>query len=79
RGRQTCFFVTFCGVQTRLQSDRQAGSLVSHCFIEGVVEMVSGRGAVVCDNTHFQVVHSRTQQDASVFAPAALSTLYYGF
>ncbi|STL38310.1 Acyl-CoA thioester hydrolase ybgC precursor [Escherichia coli] len=48
-------------------------------YIEGDVDIVSGRGAVVFDNTEFRVVNSRTQQEAYVFAPATLSNIYYGF
>ncbi|RFN07120.1 acyl-CoA thioesterase [Salmonella enterica subsp. enterica serovar Heidelberg str. CFSAN002066] len=52
---------------------------MTNSYIEGDVDMVSGRGAVVFDNTNFQVVNSRTQQEAYVFAPATLSNIYYGF
>lgn len=78
-GRQNTFFVTNSGVQNRLQTDRQPRTLVTNSYIEGDVDMVSGRGAVVFDNTNFQVVNSRTQQEAYVFAPATLSNIYYGF
>ena len=43
------------------------------------MDIVSGRGAVVFDNTDFRVVNSRTQQAGYVFAPSTLSNLYYGF
>ncbi|MCJ8062673.1 pectinesterase family protein, partial [Staphylococcus aureus] len=59
-GRQNTFFVTNSGVQNRLQTDRQPRTLVTNSYIEGDVDMVSGRGAVVFDNTNFQVVNSRT-------------------
>ncbi len=78
-GRQNTFFVTNSGVQNRLQTDRQPRTLVTNSYIEGDVDMVSGRGAVVFDNTNFRVVNSRTQQEAYVFAPATLSNIYYGF
>ena len=60
-------------------SDRQPRTLVTNSYIEGDVDIVSGRGAVVFDNTEFRVVNSRTQQEAYVFAPATLSNIYYGF
>lgn len=78
-GRQNTFFVTNSGVQNRLESDRQPRTLVTNSYIEGDVDIVSGRGAVVFDNTDFRVVNSRTQQEAYVFAPATLSNIYYGF
>ncbi|VTO21022.1 pectinesterase [Klebsiella variicola] len=40
---------------------------------------MSGRGAVVFDNTDFRVVNSRTQKEAYVFAPATLKSVTYGF
>ena len=40
---------------------------------------MSGRGAVVFDNTDFRVVNSRTQQEGYVFAPATQSNLFFGF
>ena len=43
------------------------------------MDLVSGRGAVVFDNTDFRVVNSRTQQEGYVFAPATQSNLFYGF
>ncbi len=52
-GRQNTFFVTNSGVQNRLQTDRQPRTLVTNSYIEGDVDMVSGRGAVVFDNTNF--------------------------
>ena len=78
-GRQNTFFVTNSGVQNRLENDRQPRTLVTNSYIEGDVDIVSGRGAVVFDNTDFRVVNSRTQQEAYVFAPATLSNIYYGF
>ena len=52
---------------------------MTNSYIEGDVDIVSGRGAVVFENTDFRVVNSRTQQEAYVFAPATLSNIYYGF
>lgn len=78
-GRQNTFFVTNSGVQNRLQTDRQPRTLVTNSYIEGDVDMVSGRGAVVFDNTNFRVVNSRTQQEAYVFAPATLSIFTMAF
>ena len=43
------------------------------------MDIVSGRGAVVFDNTDFRVVNSRTQQEGYVFAPATSSNIFYGF
>lgn len=78
-GRQNTFFVTNSGVQNRLQNDRQTRTLVSNSYIEGDVDIVSGRGDVVFDNTDFRVVNSRTQKEAYVFAPATLKSVTYGF
>ncbi|MGC6746601.1 putative acyl-CoA thioester hydrolase [Escherichia coli] len=65
--------------RTVWKRDRQPRTLVTNSYIEGDVDIVSGRGAVVFDNTEFRVVNSRTQQEAYVFAPATLSNIYYGF
>ena len=78
-GRQNTFFVTNSGVQNRLQNDRQTRTLVSNSYVEGDVDIVSGRGAVVFDNTDFRVVNSRTQKEGYVFAPATLKSVTYGF
>ncbi|MFY2739701.1 putative acyl-CoA thioester hydrolase [Pseudocitrobacter faecalis] len=78
-GRQNTFFVTNSSVNNRLQNDRQTRTLVSNSYLEGDVDIVSGRGAVVFDNTDFRVVNSRTQQEGYVFAPATQSNIYYGF
>jgi len=78
-GRQNTFFVTNSGVDNTLRTDRQTRTLVTNSYLEGDVDIVAGRGAVVFDNTDFRVVNSRTQQEGYVFAPATLSNLYYGF
>ncbi|WP_044178339.1 putative acyl-CoA thioester hydrolase [Phytobacter massiliensis] len=78
-GRQNTFFVTNSGVDNTLRTDRQTRTLVTNSYVEGDVDMVAGRGAVVFDNTQFQVVNSRTQQEAYVFAPATLSSVNFGF
>lgn len=78
-GRQNTFFVTNSGVENRLQNDRQTRTLVTNSYIEGDVDLVSGRGAVVFDNTDFRIVNSRTQQEGYVFAPATQANIYYGF
>lgn len=78
-GRQNTFFVTNSGVENTLRNDRQTRTLVTNSYLEGDVDIVAGRGAVVFDNTDFRVVNSRTQQEGYVFAPATLSNLYYGF
>ncbi|MGO3911667.1 putative acyl-CoA thioester hydrolase [Huaxiibacter chinensis] len=78
-GRQNTFFVTNSGLQNTLQNNRLTRTLVTNSYIEGDVDIVSGRGAVVFDNTDFRVVNSRTQQEGYVFAPATLSNLFYGF
>jgi pectinesterase len=67
------------GVQNTLQNSRLTRTLVTNSYIEGDVDIVSGRGAVVFDNTDFRVVNSRTQQEGYVFAPATLSNMFYGF
>ncbi len=61
--------------RTCLETNRQPRTLVTNSYIEGDVDIVSGRGAVVFDNTEFRVVNSRTQQEAYVFAPATLSNI----
>ena len=78
-GRQNTFFVTNSGVQNTLQNNRLTRTLVTNSYVEGDVDLVSGRGAVVFDNTDFRVVNSRTQQEGYVFAPATQSNLFYGF
>jgi len=78
-GRQNTFFVTNSGVQNTLQNNRLTRTLVTNSYVEGDVDLVSGRGAVVFDNTEFRVVNSRTQQEGYVFAPATQSNLFYGF
>ena len=78
-GRQNTFFVTNSGIQNAMQNNRLTRTQVTNSYIEGDVDIVSGRGAVVFDNTDFRVVNSRTQQEGYVFAPATLSNLYYGF
>lgn len=78
-GRQNTFFVTNSGVQNTLQNNRLTRTLVTNSYVEGDVDLVSGRAAVVFDNTEFRVVNSRTQQEGYVFAPATQSNLFYGF
>lgn len=78
-GRQNTFFVTNSDVQNRLQANRITRTLVTNSYLEGDVDIVSGRGAVVFDHTDFQVVNSRTQQEGYVFAPATPVSLNYGF
>ncbi|SCC02472.1 pectinesterase [Kosakonia oryzendophytica] len=78
-GRQNTFFVTNSSVDNTLRTDRQTRTLVTNSYLEGDVDIVAGRGAVVFDNTDFRVVNSRTQQEGYVFAPATQSNLYYGF
>ncbi len=77
-GRQNTFFVTNSDVQNRLQANRQTRTLVTNSYIEGDVDVVSGRGAVVFDNTDFRLVNSRTKE-GYVFAPATLPNVFYGF
>lgn len=77
-GRQNTFFVTNSDVQNRLLTNRQPRTLVTHSYIEGDVDVVAGRGAVVFENTDFRLVNSRTQEGV-VFAPATLPNLYFGF
>ena len=76
---QTSPILQGSGVQNRLQDNRQTRTLVTNSYIEGDVDIVSGRGAVVFDNTDFRVVNSRTQKEAYVFAPATLKSVTYGF
>ena len=78
-GRQNTFFVTNSDVKNTLQNNRLTRTLVTNSYVEGDVDLVSGRGAVVFDNTDFRVVNSRTQKEAYVFAPATLKSVTYGF
>ncbi|HCN96057.1 MAG TPA: putative acyl-CoA thioester hydrolase [Leclercia sp.] len=78
-GRQNTFFVTNSGVDNTLKNNRITRTLVTNSYIEGDVDIVSGRGAVVFDNTDFRVMNTRTQQEGYVFAPATLSNIFYGF
>lgn len=77
-GRQNTFFVTNSDVQNRLLPNRQPRTLVTNSYIEGDVDVVAGRGAVVFENTDFRLVNSRTKE-GYVFAPATLPNVYYGF
>lgn len=78
-GRQNTFLVTNSDLQNRFVTNRQTRTLVTNGYVEGDVDVVAGRGAVVFDNTEFHLVNSRTQQEAYVFAPATQSNIYYGF
>jgi len=78
-GRQNTFLVTNSDVQNRFVTNRQTRTLVSNSYVEGDVDVVAGRGAVVFDNTDFRIVNSRTQQEGYVFAPATQANIYYGF
>ncbi|WP_434737710.1 putative acyl-CoA thioester hydrolase [Leclercia adecarboxylata] len=78
-GRQNTFFVTNSGVDNTMKNNRITRTLVTNSYIEGDVDIVSGRGAVVFDNTDFRVMNTRTQQEGYVFAPATLSNMFYGF
>ncbi len=77
-GRQNTFFVTNSDVQNRLLSGKQPRTLVTNSYIEGDVDVVAGRGAVVFENTEFRLVNNRTQEGV-VFAPATEPNLYFGF
>ncbi len=57
-GRQNTFFVPTAACKTVSQDNRQTRTLVTNSYIEGDVDIVSGRGAVVFDNTDFRVVNS---------------------
>lgn len=78
-GRQNTLLFTNSLLQNRFVNDRQPRTLVTRSYIEGDVDLVSGRGAVVFDDTTFLVVNSRTQKEGYVFAPATQSNIYYGF
>lgn len=78
-GRQNTFLVTNSDVQNRFVANRLTRTQVTNSYIEGDVDVVAGRGAVVFDNTEFRLVNSRTQQEGYVFAPATLPNLFYGF
>lgn len=77
-GRQNTFFVTNSDVQNRMLANRQTRTQVTNSYIEGDVDVVAGRGAVVFDNTEFRLVDTRTKE-GSVFAPATLPNMFYGF
>ena len=70
-GRQNTFFVTNSGVQNTLQNNRLTRTLVTNSYVEGDVDLVSGRGAVVFENTDFRVVNSRTQLGRSLDVDSA--------
>ncbi|MTD40627.1 putative acyl-CoA thioester hydrolase [Erwinia sp. CPCC 100877] len=78
-GRQNTFLVTNSDLRNRMMDNRLTRTLVTNSYIEGDVDMVAGRGAVVFDNTEFRLVNSRIQTHGWVFAPATLSDMYYGF
>jgi len=77
-GRQNTFFVTNSDVQNRMLPNRQTRTQVTNSYIEGDVDVVAGRGAVVFDKTEFHLVNSRTKE-GYVFAPATLPNMFYGF
>ena len=77
-GRQNTFFVTNSDVQNRMMNSGQPRTLVTNSYIEGDVDVVAGRGAVVFENTDFRLVNSRTKEGV-VFAPATLPNIYFGF
>ncbi len=78
-GRQNTFLVTNSDIQNRMQADRLTRTLVTRSYIEGDVDLVAGRGAVVFDNTDFRVVASRQSEEGYVFAPATRPNMFYGF
>jgi pectinesterase len=78
-GRQNTLLVTNSDLNNRMMDNRLTRTLVTNSYIEGDVDMVAGRGAVVFDNTDFRLVNSRTQKQGWVFAPATQSNMYYGF
>lgn len=78
-GRQNTFLVTNSDIQNRFISNRQTRTSVTNSYLEGDVDVVAGRGAVVFDNTEFHLVNSRTQEEGYVFAPATQANIYYGF
>ncbi|VDZ74306.1 Acyl-CoA thioester hydrolase ybgC precursor [Atlantibacter hermannii] len=71
--------MTNSDLQNRMVNNRQTRTLVTNSYVEGDVDLVAGRGAVVFDNTEFRVVNSRTQQEGYVFAPATPPNIWYGF
>lgn len=77
-GRQNTFFVTNSDIHNRMRLIGQPRTLVTNSYIEGDVDIVAGRGAVVFEKTDFRVVNSRTPK-GNVFAPATLPNLYFGF
>lgn len=78
-GRQNTFFVTNSDIQNKIQANRLTRTLVTNSYIEGDVDLVAGRGAVVFDNTDFRVVASRQSEQGYVFAPATRPNMFYGF
>lgn len=77
-GRQNTFLVTNSDLKNRFMADKQPRTLVTNSYIEGDVDVVAGRGAVVFENTDFRLVNSRTKEGI-VFAPATAPNLYFGF
>ncbi|MDF7681550.1 putative acyl-CoA thioester hydrolase [Enterobacteriaceae bacterium ESL0689] len=78
-GRQNTFLVTNSDIQNRLQPHRQTRTLVNNCYLEGQVDIVSGRGTVVFRESDFYVVDTHSQQETYVFAPATERDSPYGF
>ncbi|MBF3332719.1 acyl-CoA thioesterase, partial [Leptospira borgpetersenii serovar Ballum] len=78
-GRQNPFLVTNSDIRNRFTPDRLTRTQVTNSYVEGDVDLVAGRGAVVVDNTEFRVVNTRTQKEGYVFAPATMPNFYYGF
>ncbi|CCJ91734.1 Pectinesterase [Cronobacter turicensis 564] len=78
-GRQNPFLVTNSDIRNRFTPDRLTRTQVTNSYVEGDVDLVAGRGAVVFDNTDFRVVNTRTQKEGYVFAPATMPNFYFGF
>lgn len=78
-GRQNTLFVTNSDIRNRMLDDRLTRTLVTNSYLEGDVDIVAGRGAVVFNNDTFRVVQTRTQREGYVFAPATPAALSFGF
>ncbi|MCO6061348.1 pectinesterase family protein, partial [Pseudomonas sp. MOB-449] len=52
-GRQNPFLVTNSDIRNRFTPDRLTRTQVTNSYVEGDVDLVAGRGAVVFDNTEF--------------------------
>lgn len=77
--RQNTLLVTNSDIQNQPAEDtRQPRTLVTNSYVEGDIGIVTGRGALVFENSRFRIVNNRVKR-GYVFAPTTLASVPYGF